>query len=171
MPLFKDGKFTPDAWRRLDAAEELPTSGHILMTLDDWHVRAPLRGHKSGSNVAFGLLLDPDDTLDEIGPDLAHVELIALNFPKFSDGRAYSLARLLRTRWGFKGELRAVGDVLFDQLQLMARCGFTEFEIENPATVKLLESGRQPVMQHFYQPGYGPEAPAGTRSWLRRPGG
>jgi uncharacterized protein (DUF934 family) len=170
MPLFKDGQFVQDDWRRLDASEELPTSGRILMTLDDWHVRAPQRSHGHPSNVAFALLLEPDDSLEEIAADLAHFDMIALTFPKFSDGRAYSMAQLLRTRLKFKGELRAVGDVLFDQLQLMARSGFNTFEIQNEATIKLLEAGRRPDVHEFYQPGLGPEAPTGTRSWLRRPG-
>jgi uncharacterized protein (DUF934 family) len=171
MPLFKDGQFVPDVWRRLDASEELPTNGHILMTLEDWHVRAPQRAHGHASNVAFGLLLDPDDSLEEIAAELPHIDMIALTFPKFSDGRAYSQAQLLRTRWKYKGDLRAVGDVLFDQLQLMARSGFTTFEIQNEATIKLLEAGRRPDVHEFYQPSLGPdEVPAGTRPWLRRPG-
>jgi uncharacterized protein (DUF934 family) len=171
MALFTAGGFVPDTWRRLDAAEELPTSGQILMSLDDWHRRAPLRAHSPAglSNVAFGLSLDPDDPIDEIVPDLAHIGLITLAFPKFTDGRAYSMAQLLRGRFGFKGQLRAVGDVLFDQLQLMARCGFDAFDITNAATIRLLEEGRRPDMHQFYQPGVGREAPAGTRPWARRP--
>ncbi len=114
------------------------------MTLDDWHRHAPFRTHPHAalSNVALGVILDPDDPLDEIIPDLQHLKMIVLNFPKFTDGRAYSTAQLLRGRLGFKGELRAVGDVLFDQLQLMQRCGFTAFEITHEPTIRLLEAGR-----------------------------
>ena len=63
-------------------------------------------------------------SIEDIGPDLQHLALIAISFPKFTDGRAYSQARLIRGRLGFTGQLRATGDVLFDQLQLMTRCGF-----------------------------------------------
>ncbi|MGO9134634.1 MAG: DUF934 domain-containing protein [Methylovirgula sp.] len=170
MPLFLDGNFVPDPWRRLEATEELPTSGHILMSLDEWHRRTPLRGHgHQASNVAYGLTLEPDDSIEDIGPDLQHLALIAISFPKFTDGRAYSQARLIRGRLGFTGRLRATGDVLFDQLQLMTRCGFDSFDIADPATIKLLESGRRPDMHEFYQPGLGREVPAGTRPWQRRP--
>lgn len=171
MALFMAGSFVPDPWRRLDAGEDLPTSGQIIMSLDDWHRRAPLRAHSHAalSNVAFGLALEPDDSLEEIKQDLPHLALIAIAFPKFTDGRGYSLAQLLRGRLGFKGQLRATGDVLFDQLQFMARCGFDAFEITDLPTLRLLESGRRPDLHHFYQPAAGPEAPAGTRPWARRP--
>lgn len=169
MALFINDAFAQDPWRRLDPADELPTSGHILMTIGDWQLRAPLRPHLPGrSNVAFGLILEPDDAVDDIAPDLPHLRLIALSVPKFTDGRAYSMARLIRGRFGFKGQLRAVGDVLFDQLQLMARCGFDAFEITDATTMRLLESGRRPDLQRFYQPGIGTEVPAGTRPWARQ---
>lgn len=171
MALFVDGAFMPDPWRRLDASEELPTDGHILMSLDDWHRRAPLRSHTHAalSNVAFGLMFEPDDPVEEIAPDLPHLALVAIAFPKFTDGRGYSMAQLIRSRYGFRGQLRAVGDVLFDQLQLMARCGFDAFDITDAATIRLLESGRRPDVHQFYQPGTGREAPVGTRPWARRP--
>ena len=76
-------------------------------------------------------------------------------FPKYTDGRGYSTARILRDRYKFAGELRAVGDILFDQIQLYRRCGFDTLEINDPVTIKLLEAGRKPVMTHFYQPGEG----------------
>lgn len=176
MALFMHGGFAPDTWYHLDASEELPTDGQILMSLDDWHRRAPLRSHAHAtlspatlSNVAFGVMLDPDDAVEEILPDLQHFALVAIAFPKFTDGRGYSQAGLIRGRHGFKGQLRAVGDVLFDQLQLMARCGFDAFEINDAATIRLLESGRRPDLHHFYQPGIGRERPVGTRPWTRQP--
>ncbi|HEY5225664.1 MAG TPA: DUF934 domain-containing protein [Methylovirgula sp.] len=169
MALFIGDAFAQDPWHRLYATDELPTSGNILMSIDDWQRRAPLRPHLPGrSNVSFGLMLEPDDSVEDIAPDLPHLGLIALSVPKFTDGRAYSMARLIRGRFGFKGQLRAVGDVLFDQLQLLARCGFDAFDITDATTIRLLESGRRPDLQRFYQPGIGPEVPAGTRPWARR---
>ena len=64
----------------------------------------------------------------EMVADLPRLELVALEFPKFSDGRALSQARLLRERYGYRGEIRAMGDVLRDQLFFMTRCGFDAFE-------------------------------------------
>ena len=90
-------------------------------------------------------------------------------FPKFTDGRGYSMGWLLRTRFGYAGEMRAVGDVLFDEMQLMMRCGFDAFEIVDEQTLRLLGDGRRAAaFDRFYQPGLEPEVPVGTRSWARR---
>ena len=75
------------------------------------------------------MLLPSDADLAEIADDLSHLALVAIEFPKFTDGRGYTLARLLRERHGFTGEVRAVGQVLRDQLFYLARCGFNAFEL------------------------------------------
>ena len=75
------------------------------------------------------MLLGPADDPSALAPDVASLPVIAIDFPTFADGRGYSIARLLRERDGYRGELRAVGDVLRDQLYLMAECGFDAFEI------------------------------------------
>ena len=95
--------------------------------------------------------------------------MIKIGFPKFTDGRGYSMGWLLRTRYGYKGEMRATGDVLYDEMQLMVRCGFDAFEIVDVETLRLLETGRRVAsFDRFYQPGLEPEVPAGTRPWARR---
>jgi phosphoadenosine phosphosulfate reductase len=76
-----------------------------------------------------GVWLAPADDPDSLADDVAALPLIAIDFPKFTDGRGYSIARLLRDRHGFKGELRAIGDVLRDQLFALAQCGFDAFAI------------------------------------------
>ena len=96
---------------------------------------------------------------------------IALTIPKFQDGRAYSMARLLRERHGFKGELRAIGEVLIDQIQPLLRCGFDAFDVTDPVTRAALEAGRVPGVTHFYQPGFKEAPKAGARPWLRQAGG
>lgn len=75
------------------------------------------------------LTLEPTDDPASLVESLDELELIAINFPKYGDGRGYSIARLLRERYGYKGELRAVGVVARDHLQLMARCGFDSFQL------------------------------------------
>jgi uncharacterized protein (DUF934 family) len=166
MSLFKNGHFEPDPWRHLDAAEELPGEGYVILSLESWR-RLTLQRR---ANVAFGLLLEPSQPVEAIAKDLPHLGLVAIQFPKFTDGRGYSMAQQIRERYKFAGELRATGDVLFDQLQFMARCGFDAFEISDPATIRRLENERDPdTMRHFYQPGYGPEQPVGTSPWRRRP--
>lgn len=78
---------------------------------------------------AYGLAFAPDDTVDEAAPLLARAGLITVEFPSFVDGRGYSLAVLLRTRANWQGDLRAVGDVLHDQLHYLCRVGFTSFAL------------------------------------------
>jgi uncharacterized protein (DUF934 family) len=87
------------------------------------------------SGEALHLFLDSGDTADLIGADSKAFASISINFPKFSDGRGYSAARLLRERYGYNGELRAVGDVLIDQLFFMKRCGFDSFALRDDQEV------------------------------------
>lgn len=77
----------------------------------------------------LGVWLDADEEVEEIADDLGHFQVVALNFPSFTDGRHYSSARLLRERYGYKGEVRAIGDVLRDQLFFMKRCGFDAYAV------------------------------------------
>jgi uncharacterized protein (DUF934 family) len=165
MALFKDGRFAPDPWRRLDDFEALPAEGYVLLDVEHWR-----RMKQRPGNMAFGLLLAPGHPVEAIAADLPSLSLVAIQFPKFTDGRGYSMARQLRGRFHFTGELRATGDILFDQLQFLARCGFDAFEISDPATLRLLEErGNPDTMRHFYQPGDAPEEPVGTSPWRRRP--
>jgi uncharacterized protein (DUF934 family) len=165
MTIFKGDGFVPDDWRHLAQGEDVVPSGRVILTLTQWQaMSAPARS----SGIPLGLLVEPGDDLRAIAPDLARFALIAISFPKFTDGRGYSLARRLRSHYGFAGELRATGDILFDQLQLLARCGFDSFEIKDAITRKLLEAGRRAGFENFYQPGLGPEIPERTRPWARR---
>jgi uncharacterized protein (DUF934 family) len=167
MALYKDGSFITDRWRLLAEGEDVPPSGHVILPLDWWLAE---REAFVDSHAALGVLIEPGTRIDDFAVDIPRLALIALDFPKFGDGRAFSTAALLRTRYGFGGELRAVGEVLFDQIQHMQRCGFDAFEITSEATERALRAGKKPGVAHFYQPARGPlEAPAGTRPWLRRP--
>ena len=100
----------------------------------------------------LGLLLAAGETVDDIAADLPRFALIALDFPKFSDGRAFSTARLLREKYGYAGELRAVGNVLADQIPLMRRVGFDTFEVTNAPTRRALTEGRIAEVTLHYQP-------------------
>ena len=160
--LYDGVRFVDDAWRYLADGEDVPAEGHVILTGSQW---AALAG--ASAPRPLGLVVDPARSLEELG-DPNRFALLALPFPKFSDGRSYSLGHRLRARFGFTGELRAIGDVLFDQLQLMARCGFDTYEIRDPVTRALLDEGRRPDMSRFYQPGFGAEGLAGTRPWARR---
>jgi uncharacterized protein (DUF934 family) len=118
-------------------ANLLNTSGQIQdseltqVTLDEWKEK---RDSLSGQNLE--LTLDSSETADLIGDDSASFQRISINFPKFADGRGYSAARLLRERFAYKGELRATGDVLIDQLYFMKRCGFDTFALRDDQIVE-----------------------------------
>jgi uncharacterized protein (DUF934 family) len=168
MPLFKDESLGSDDWRYLEPGASLALAGKSILSIEQWLDRTE---ELRATNISLGLRLEPDVKLSSISNDLSRFSLIAVNFPKFTDGRGYSLAHQLRASYGFTGELRAVGDILFDQLQLLSRCGFDSFEITDESTLKLLGSGRRPSLTRFYQPGLGPEIPEipeTTRPWARK---
>lgn len=119
----------PDTWILFDGdASKLSEQADVLLPLDEWRERAQAWKARSGR---LGVLLQPSDDPMALADDLTSLSLIAVSFPKFTDGRGYSIARLLRERLGWGGELRAVGDVLRDQLFLMARCGFSSFALRS----------------------------------------
>ncbi len=110
----------------------------------------------------------PGETLEAILPHLGSLGLVSLVFPAFGDGRSYSKAWLLRSRYGYSGPLRASGDVLIDQIPLMLRTGFTEFDVTHGPTLRRLEQGELGGISYRYQPSLDPAAPAQSYSWRRR---
>lgn len=129
MALVKDSRIVDDPF--VDVSQEaspLPAEGAIIVSLEQW------RDHRDAllaRGEPVGIRLHSDQSPDLVADDLEHFDVVALEFPKFRDGRAYSYARLLRERYGYAKELRAVGDVLLEQLFFMLRTGFDAFEIES----------------------------------------
>ncbi|SFR46036.1 Uncharacterized conserved protein, DUF934 family [Marinobacter daqiaonensis] len=124
-----DGTITSDDWTVVpQPAEgeslELP-KGPALIPAELWLAG---REHFEG-NPEIGVWLDSHEEPEILKDHLDKLPIIAINFPKFADGRGYSSARLLRERFGYRGELRAIGDVLLDQLQFMKRCGFDSYAL------------------------------------------
>ena len=107
------------------------------------------------------VLLANTDPVEDLAPHLGRLRLIVLDFPKFSDGRAYSQARLLR-RMGYRGELRATGGVLQDQVAFMLRCGFDSFESEQQGFGEALARART-LFSVVYQPAEDDQVPASLR--------
>jgi len=125
MALIREGQLVDDPWTAVADDESLP-DGPAVVSLARWTTeRESLRGHTH----PLGIRLASSEAPDAIADDLGRFGLVCLEFPKFQDGRAYSYARKLRQRYGFKGELRAVGNVLRDQFLFMHRCGFDAFEV------------------------------------------
>lgn len=129
MPrLIKDGAIVEDDYILVQPGESglaLP-GGNVLVALATWQqYKAELVSHAGRK----GVQLEPADDAEALADDLASLDLVAINFPAFADGRGYSQAYLLRRRLGFSGELRAVGDVLRDTLFYQQRCGFNSFAV------------------------------------------
>jgi uncharacterized protein (DUF934 family) len=146
--LWKNARFADDAFIGVDDATELPKGRDIIVTLKHWReARAALLAHGG----AVGVIADPSAELTVDGDQLDRLAAIVIPFAKFADGRGYSLARRLRDEFHFKGELRATGDVLLDQIPLMLRCGFDAFEIASVPTLAALAAGHLPAIQEVYQ--------------------
>ncbi len=125
MPsVIKNRQIVEDRWQPIGDEDALPV-GAVIVSLARWQRE---RAELLARGGPLGVRLPNTADLAELVADLPLLEVVALEFPKFSDGRAYSQARLLRERHGYRGEIRAVGDVLRDQLFFMARCGFDAFE-------------------------------------------
>lgn len=162
--IWQDGAFQQDTWVKADATSDLP-DGPVILPKKRWLAE---RDQLAGHNAPLGLLVSAGEKMDDIADDVSRFAIIALDFPKFSDGRAYSTARLLREKYGYTGELRAVGNVLADQIPLMRRVGFDTFEVKNAPTRRALAEDRLAEVTLHYQPAGAVEPPAGTRPWLRR---
>jgi len=133
MPkIIKNDRIVEDAWQVLKLAEgETPEAvampaGPTLFPLPVWQAR---KSELLARIATAGVWLDSSEGPEELVGDLERLAVIGVNFPKFADGRGYSTARLLRERYGYHGEIRAIGDVLPDQLFLMARCGIDAFAL------------------------------------------
>ena len=122
-------KVEPDPWTVLGLEGDVPATlpdGPVIVPLAAWTSR---REELRARHEPVGVWLKPDDDPLALGHDVNSLPLVAVHFPKFADGRGYSSAFLLRTRLGFKGELRAIGDVGRDQLHYLARVGFDAFSL------------------------------------------
>jgi len=136
MQIIRKRAITDDDFAHVPDGTPLPDGGKPIVTLARY---AKEGGHLVEQFAAFGVRV-PSDKLPADIPHINRLALIAIEFPRFSDGRGYSVARMLRQRHGFAGELRAVGWVLRDQLYYLERCGFDAFEL---APGKPLESALQ----------------------------
>lgn len=117
-----------DHWQLLERGSigALPFDGDVIVPLDLWASERATLSFRLGR---IGVWLDADADPATLAPDLAHFSVIAIRFANFTDGRGYSLARLLRERYAYRGELRAIGDILRDQLYYLSRCGFDAFAL------------------------------------------
>ena len=143
MPkLIKDGAITDDHWQLIDkdtvlTANDIDGEKQLLLPLSLW---LALREEITvGKNI--GVWLDSDEAPSALADDCQKLALIAINFPSFADGRGYSYAVTLRQRDDYRGALRAIGDVLRDQLFFYQRCGFNSYAVRSDCDISAALAG------------------------------
>ena len=130
MKIIRDRSLIENRWQAvpeggLDGGLPSPLPEAVIVTLADWQ----RHGRILASRCRVGVRLGAGEDIDAIAADLDAIELVALEFGSFTEGRPYSVARMLRGRLGYTGEIRAVGDVSRDRLAFMERCGINAFEL------------------------------------------
>lgn len=155
--LFADGHFEDEERTVLADEAEWPSAGRVAVSLARWRTGAAPAGLEAAVRVPN------TEDIDAIAAELRDVPLVLLEFPKFGDGRAYSQARLLRERHGYRGQLRAVGDLIVDLLPQLRRCGFDAFELRSDQS----EASALRCLQQF-RLGYQHGAERAQTVWERR---
>ena len=128
-----DRRIVEDLWQLVEPDGAIPQDGDVIVVLATWLAQRAALATRNGRT---GVWLEPGDEPGMLAGDIATLPVIAVHFPQFTDGRGYSTARLLRQRYGFKGELRAIGDVLRDQLFQMRRVGFNAFALKDGRNIE-----------------------------------
>jgi uncharacterized protein (DUF934 family) len=148
MPLVKQGKISGDAFVHVADDAEMPTSGAVLISAARFLADPETLSRRPGK---LGVIWPNNRDVDDLVPYLDRLAVVALVFPTFRDGRAYSQARLLRERYKYSGELRATGQVLRDQFVFMLRAGFDSFEVKKDSDAEAFVSTVKRYSV-FYQP-------------------
>jgi uncharacterized protein (DUF934 family) len=164
MPLIKGGALSDDDWVSVGDDEPLPADRPVIVPLKRWQAERDALG---GRNAAMGVRLESADKAEAIAADLGRLALVAIAFPTFRDGRGFSTARLLRERYGFKGELRAVGNVFRDQFLFMHRCGFDAYEVADAREAEAFAAALASFSVVYQRTGDG-RVPATALRQLRR---
>ncbi len=151
MVLVRNGDIADDSWTVLQDDDPLPAKGDIIVCLARLNRDADKLADREGR---VGVELANTYDAEELAGHIALVDLVVLDFPAFTDGRAYSQARVIRTELGYTGELRATGDVLPDQAQFMTRVGFDSFEIADDRSLETWQRVSRAI-SHSYQANYG----------------
>jgi uncharacterized protein (DUF934 family) len=136
MPLVKGNRIIADTFARIEDGAPIPEQGGVLISATRFLADA---AELTQRQAPVGVTWPNDKNVSELAPYLDKLALIALVFPTFKDGRAYSQARLLRERYGYRGEMRATGQVLRDQFVFYLRAGFDAFDVIKPADAAAFE--------------------------------
>ena len=148
MPLITGDAFVTDSFTTVADDAPLPESGGAIVSLERFRKE---RDSLLARNTPIGVLLKAQESPELLGDDLGRLSVVALEFPKFRDGRAFSWARMLRTRLGFTGQIRAVGDFLYDQINYQHRVGFDAWQVPESFTLAQFQRALT-EMTNVYQP-------------------
>ncbi|MGO4450913.1 DUF934 domain-containing protein [Phyllobacterium sp. TAF24] len=159
--------FREDPYITAETLEEAGDAPAVILPLAVWFGLD--EGVRNATNRRIGVSVAPGESIDPLLPLLGSIPVIALQFPAFNDGRSYSKAEVLKDRHQFQGELRAVGDVLIDQVAYMLRTGFDTLKVTHAVTLTRLADHNLHDTPVYYQPGRGSHTKAGTYSWRRVP--
>jgi uncharacterized protein (DUF934 family) len=164
MQIIRGRRISESHWQHMPDGSLAETEitklpGAIIVALADWQCK---KADLLGRGAPVGVRLASGDSVDGIAGDLDSIALIALEFTSFTEGRGYTQARQLREKHGYRGEIRAVGDVSRDRLAFMERCGFSAYELRpgNDLQDALKAFGEISVV---YQPGAGEQPPIASR--------
>lgn len=148
MPkLIKQSVVVENVWQKLDPEFEGDIENQAVLVPLSRFLKEP---NLVIGNAQSGVWIESDENPEDLAPYIEQLSLVAINFPKFVDGRGYSYARILRDRFNYQGELRAIGDVLHDQLFYMKRCGFDSFAVREDKDIDVAKSGLE-AFTEFYQ--------------------
>ena len=141
-------RWADDAFVNVTDEDAIPDAGDVILSLTRFEAEGDAL--LSSNSRRVGVRIESDQEIEVLAYDLPRIAVVALAFPKFRDGRAYTSARLLRERFKYEGQIRAVGDVLQEQAGFMVRCGFDAFEPSDGATPEVLTKAAN-RFRHVYQ--------------------
>jgi len=143
-----EARWTEDAFVNVADQDAIPDAGDVILSLARFEAEGDAL--LSSNSRRVGVRVESNEEIEVLAYDLPRIAVVALAFPKYRDGRAYTSARLLRERFGYHGQVRAVGDVLREQAGFMVRCGFDAFEPADGATPEAWTKAAS-RFRHVYQ--------------------
>jgi len=162
MPVIREGKIiSNDPWVMRAEEEEAPAKPYSIVSLKSWLAQ---EGGRKQNPSQTAVLLEPDEKPESLAEHLSQIPLVVLRFDTFKDGRAFSQAAILRSQYGYKGEIRAIGHILKDQLLFLHRCGVNSVEADDRISPKDWEDAMK-EFSYFYQPATDGITPVLTK-WL-----
>lgn len=145
-----EARWTEDGFLQIVDEDAIPETGNVILSLARFETEGDAL--LSSNSRRVGVRVESHEEVEGLAYDLPRIAVVALVFPKYRDGRAYTSARLLRERFGYQGQIRAVGDVLREQAGFMVRCGFDAFEPADGATPEAWTKAAS-RFRHVYQRG------------------